>query len=353
MDVLLSLIVIALAVYLLGIITDEYFIVSLDQISKRLKIPNNVAGASLMAMGSSAPELAIALLALLVAGGSHSDVGIGTIVGSAIFNILVITGISAIARPLAVTWRVVVRDVLIYTISIAALIAVFTDGEITMWEAAIFLLLYGVYIVILFNWEAFDPNGEPSPVDTVSEEIESEHDRPGLFFRVTNLISRIIGLLMGNPHEAYLRTFAVSIGLIILLSYALVEYAVIFSEALHIPPYIVALTILAAGTSVPDLFASVVVARKGRGDMAIANAVGSNIFDILIGLGLPWLLVLIFQGGTIQVATADLFSSTLLLLGTVILLFVFATTGRSLSRIEGIILVLIYVAYVIWVWVGY
>ena len=93
----------ALSVYLLGIITDEYFIVSLDQISKKLKIPNNVAGASLMAMGSSAPELAIALLALVIASGSHSDVGIATIVGSAIFNILVITGASAIAKPAQIT----------------------------------------------------------------------------------------------------------------------------------------------------------------------------------------------------------------------------------------------------------
>ena len=130
------------------------------------------------------------------------------------------------------------------------------------------------------------------------------------------------------------------------------EYAIIFAEALNIPPVIVALTILAAGTSVPDLFASVVVARQGRGDMAVANAVGSNIFDILIGLGLPWALVLIFQGGTIEVGTADLSTSTFLLLGTVVLLFTFLTTGRKLSRAEGIILILAYVLYVLWVWFG-
>lgn len=341
-----------LSVYLLAIITDEYFIVSLDQISKKLKIPNNVAGASLMAMGSSAPELAIALLALVVAGGSHSDLGIATIVGSAIFNILVITGISAIARPAGITWRVVVRDILMYVISVALLIAVFANGQITIWEAALFLLAYGGYILVLFNWHAFAADEEKSPIDTVSEEIESERERSGLYYRITAVVSRGIGLLMGDPVKAYGRTFAVSIALISFLSYLLVEYAVIFADALRINPVIVALTILAAGTSVPDLFSSVVVARQGRGDMAIANAVGSNVFDILIGLGLPWLLVLIFQGGNIEVDTDGLFSSTILLLGTVILLFVFLTTDRKLSKIEGIILVLVYIGYVIWVWFG-
>jgi Ca2+/Na+ antiporter len=114
----------------------------------------------------------------------------------------------------------------------------------------------------------------------------------------------------------------------------------------------VALTVLAAGTSVPDLFASVVVARKGRGDMAVANAIGSNVFDILIGLGLPWLLVLIFQGGAITIGTADLLTSTFLLVGTVALLFAFLTTGHKLTRREGAILVLVYAIYVLWVWLA-
>ena len=350
MDILLSVLVMALAVYLLAIITDEYFIVSLDQISRRFNIPSNVAGASLMAMGSSAPELFIALLALVIAGGSHSDMGIGTIVGSAIFNVLVITGASAAARPVTITWRVIVRDLIMYVISLALLIFAFYDGQVTIWEAAFFLLLYGVYIIVLFNWHAFAPEDADGPIDTVHDEIDSQRERTGIYYRVTAFVSRMIGLFMGNPEKSYWRAFAVSIGFIALLSYFLVEYAIVFSEALHINPVVVALTILAAGTSVPDLFASVVVARQGRGDMAVANAVGSNVFDILIGLGLPWLLVLLAQGGTITVGTADLFTSTMLLLGTVVLLFVFLSTGRKLSRVEGAILILAYALYVLWVW---
>lgn len=350
MNILISIIVMALSVYLLAIITDEFFIVSLDKISQRFKIPHNVAGASLMAMGSSAPELFIALFALVTASGSHSDVGIGTIVGSAIFNILVITGASAIARPANITWRVVVRDIVMYVFSIALLIFVFANGEIVLWEASLFLVLYAVYIVILFNWEAFDPDNGEDPIPAITEEIDSERERTGLYFRITAFVSRIIGFFMGDPEKSYWRAFAVSIALIALISYFLVEYAVVFAEELHISPVIVALTLLAAGTSVPDLFASVIVAREGRGDMAVANAVGSNVFDILIGLGLPWMLVLIFQGGTIEVGTADLMTSTFLLIGTVVLLFVFLATGRKLSRPEGVILILVYVLYVLWVW---
>lgn len=350
MNIVISVTVMALSVYLLAIITDEYFIVSLDQISQRFKIPNNVAGASLMAMGSSAPELFIALLALVTAGGSHSDMGIGTIVGSAIFNILVITGASAITQPAHITWRVVIRDIVMYVMSIALLILVFANGEIVLWEAALFLVLYAVYIVILFNWHAFERNGDKDPIPLVSAEIDSARERTGLFFRFTKQISRLIGFLMGDPEKSYRRAFAVSIILIAILSYFLVEYAVVFSEALHISPVIVALTLLAAGTSVPDLFASVIVSREGRGDMAVANAVGSNVFDILIGLGLPWLLVLIFQGGVIEVGTGDLMTSTFLLVGTVVLLFVFLATGHKLSRGEGVVLILVYIAYVLWVW---
>ena len=350
MTVFLSIFVMALAVYLLAIITDEYFIISLDQISRRFNIPSNVAGASLMAIGSSAPELFIALLALLIAGGAHSDVGIGTIVGSAIFNILVITGVSAVARPVSITWRVIVRDVVMYTLSLALLIASVFDGRITFWETALFLGLYIIYIIILFNWES--DAVVQDPVETVSDEIDQQRERSGLYFRITAFVSRIIGLFTGDPHTSFWRAFAISILFIAVLSYFLVEYAVIFAEALYVPPVIVALTILAAGTSVPDLFASVVVARQGRGDMAVANAVGSNVFDILVGLGLPWLLVLVFQGGVIEIGITDLFTSTLILLGTVVLLFVFLTTGHRLTRLEGLILVLTYVLYVLWVWFG-
>ncbi len=348
--IIVSLSVIAFSVYLLSIITDEFFIVSLDQIAIRLKLPHNVAGASLMAMGSSAPELAIALLALFTAGGAHSDMGIATIVGSAVFNILIITGISAIARPANVSWRVIVRDIVMYVIAVALLLVTISDGTVTIPETILYLATYVVYLFILFRWESFVPGEEEDVVDFVEKELADEHTRTGIYYRITDAISRVIGFAMGNAKRNYVRAFFVSIALISVLSYFLVENAVNFAEAINISPVIVALTILAAGTSVPDAFASLVVARQGRGEMAVANAVGSNIFDILVGLGLPWLLALVFLGDTISIGTEGLWTSGLVLLGTVVLLFVFLTTNRKLSRWEGWILVGTYAVYVIWVW---
>ena len=182
--------------------------------------------------------------------------------------------------------------------------------------------------------------------------VEKERAKSGLYHRITTLISNIFRLLTGHPRRNYLRTFTVSILLIAGISWFLVEQSVLLAEALGVPPVIVALTVLAAGSSIPDLIASVLVAKEGRGEMAVANAVGSNIFDITIGLGLPWLLILLFQKDTIMVGTTGLWTSTLLLLGTVAILFVFLWTKRELSRLEGGILVFLYVIYVIWIWMG-
>ncbi|MCB0035098.1 MAG: calcium/sodium antiporter [Anaerolineales bacterium] len=347
-----SLLVIVICIFLLAIVTDEFFITSLDQISQRFKLSSDVAGASLMAMGSSAPELAIALLALFKGGGEHSDLGIGTIVGSAVFNILIITGVSAIARPAKITWRVVVRDVVMYSLSLALLFLTFSDGVIQLWEALSFLALYAVYLLILANWKAFHNGATEDVIHTMEAELEAEHHKTGGFHTIMRGITAAIGFLMGDPKENYIRAFNVSVLLIGLISWFLVEYAIVFSEAVNIPPVIVALTILAGGTSIPDMIASIVVARQGRGEMAIANAVGSNIFDILIGLGLPWIIAIIALGETVIVGTGDLWSSAIILLGTVVLLFIFLTTKYTLSRLEGWILVSCYGAYVLWAWFG-
>lgn len=345
MDVITSLAVMIVAIYLLAIVTDDFFIESLDQIAQRLKLSNDVAGASLMAMGSSAPELAIAILALFNHGGEHSDLGIGTIMGSAVFNILIIAGASAVAQPANITWRVVTRDVTMYIASIAALLATFSDGTINILEAFLFIVLYAVYIVTLMNWEAFEPGEAEDVVELMHPKREGD---PSMIQRLNAGIGRIIGLFAGHPKENYIRTFTVSILLIAALSYVLVEYALIFSAALGIPPVIVALTILAAGTSVPDLIASIIVARQGRGEMAVANAVGSNIFDILIGLGVPWILGIAINGGEIHVGTADLWMSAIILFTTVIVLFLFLATQRRLDRWEGWFLISGYGVFVLY-----
>jgi K+-dependent Na+/Ca+ exchanger-like protein len=354
---MINLLVMILAIYVLAIVTDEFFIKSLDQISAKLKLPSSVAGATLMAAGSSSPELAIALLSLFTAGGEHSDLGAGTIVGSAVFNILVITGASAVfAGRTRITWWVVVRDCVVYVVTILLLLNALEDGRVTPLETLLFLGVYGIYIGILFQWSKFVREGDPDPLSDDPPLAEPSPPvtqgvsfKPILLFfkQASRFIGRGIGLFAGDPVTAYMRAFFVSIGFVAVISYILVENAVAFADALQIPPVVVALTILAGGTSVPDMIASVIVARQGRGDMAISNAVGSNIFNILVGLGLPWLIAL-SMGRMVQVATDDLWLSTIILLGTVLILFIFLTTNRTLSRLEGWILLAIYVAYAVW-----
>ncbi len=362
------LLIMLIAIYILAIMTDEYFIPSLDHISHLLDLPHNVAGASLMAMGSSAPELAIALTSLFQGSGEHSDVGIGTIVGSAVFNILVITGASALARPAKITLSVVIRDCLVYVMSIVLLLFTFYDGQIHPLEALSFLVLYASYLLILYKWNSWFPEDallaegeeveEPESHPGEKQEVKSKSkDRRSIMDVTNDWITKGLGIFAGDVEQSYLRVFFVSIAVIVGLSWILVKSVIIFGDATAIPPVIVALTLLAAGTSAPDMISSVVVARQGRGDMAVANAVGSNIFDILVGLGLPWLIVMgigMMTGGPtlVEVGTADLLNSTLVLLGTVFVLFTFLYTERTLSRIEGGILIFLYVIYVLWIWLG-
>jgi K+-dependent Na+/Ca+ exchanger-like protein len=301
-------------------------------------------------------------------------VGIGTIVGSAVFNILVITGASALARPAKITLSVVIRDCSVYVLSIALLLFTFADGRIQLAEASSFLFLYACYLAVLFTWNSWFPEeavAEAATSVTVGESTEPvEHDLAGKesgytqgagALSATERVNRILitglGFFAGTVKDSYMRVFVVSIAVIVGLSWILVKSVIVFGDATAIPPVIVALTLLAAGTSAPDMISSVVVARQGRGDMAVANAVGSNIFDILIGLGLPWLIVIgigMFTGGQtfVEVGTADLLSSTLVLLGTVFILFIFLYTERTLSRIEGGILISLYVIYVLWICLG-
>jgi len=133
------------------------------------------------------------------------------------------------------------------------------------------------------------------------------------------------------------------------LSWTLVESAIIIADFLHIPAVIVGLTVLAAGTSIPDLMSSVIVAKQGRGGMAISNSIGSNIFNILVGLSLPWMLILAFTGNTIHVATENLNSSIILLFATVLaILFLLLLKKWKIGRMSGLVLIGLYVAYLVW-----
>lgn len=345
MNLILYLLVLLASFYLLAIVCDRYFIASLDRIAKRLKMNSDMAGATLMAVGSSAPELFVSFIALFRPG--NESLGAGTIVGSAIFNILVIIGAAAMVRKAFIAWQPVIRDIIFYSLSILLLIYSFWDGRIVLLEAVMFVGLYIIYVLAVMNWRKILPykEHEKKPTEVLAEGIKEEHDKKTLA-RFLSAINRFMDFIFPKA-ENYWLTFFISISFIAGLSWVLVESAVGMADILHIPAVIIGLTILAAGTSIPDLVSSVIVARQGRGGMAISNAVGSNIFDVLVGLGLPWAIITA-GGAVIPVVTENLNSSIILLFATVMAVLFFLIAKKwHINRIAGISLLSLYVLYLI------
>lgn len=339
-----------LTFYVLAKVCDQYFVQSLDVIAKKLKLSEDVAGATFMAIGSSAPEFFTAMFALLRVG--SEDVGAGTIVGSAIFNILVIVGASAVVATAYLNWKPVVRDMGFYIVSILVLMLTFLDGRITAWEAGAYVAAYAVYIFVLARWKHWFPHAKIETVlEGISESVAMEEAATnrtpfGMLLAPIHLGLTLVFPDLKRRPDRYLRAFVLSIVAIIVLSYVLVELAIGLSHALGVPEVIIALTVLAGGTSVPDLLSSIIVARQGRGDMAVSNAVGSNTFDILICLGLPWLIFILIRGQDIVVATENLTSSVFLLFSTVVAMFlVLAIQKFKIGRYSGYFLLALYAAY--------
>lgn len=335
--IILAILALLACFILLARVVDLFFISSLDKISKDLRLSSDAAGATLMAVGSSAPELFVALFAVIKPG-EHQAIGIGSIVGSAIFNLLVIVGASALVRKATLTKIPVIRDLVFYSLSVVLLVLFIWDGKLELWETGVFLSVYVLYVIAVVYWRKwFDYE------DKLSDEEEKTDCNPKGFL---GLFDHVLCFIFPKP-KRYYRVFFVSIVLIAALSWALVELAVVISHELNIPETIIALTVLAIGTSIPDLFSSLIVARQGRGEMAVSNAIGSNIFDILVGLGLPFILVMLISGGTIE-AGGNLFSSSLILSGSVLLLIVLLLLQRwKVGKLTGVVLLLTYIFYVV------
>jgi Ca2+/Na+ antiporter len=233
---------------------------------------------------------------------------------------------------------------LFYSLSIILLLFTFKDGIVTFFEILVFLLLYAVYIIAVVNWKKLFNYKEDDPIE-ILEVAMTEKKWRKLFAPIDWLVK----ITFPKPHR-YILTFAISIVWITALSWVLVESAVASAHILEIPSVIIGLTILAAGTSIPDLLSSIIVAKKGQAGMAISNGIGSNIFDILFGLGLPWLVAYLFFGKKLTVATENLNSSIILLFATVIaILFLFIIRKWRVGKYSGYLLIALYLAYLVWV----
>lgn len=336
------LLALIISFYLLAEVSDRYFVVSLDKISHRLKMTHDMAGATLMAIGSSAPELFVSIIAL-VRPGDHENIGIGTIVGSALFNLLVIVGAAAIVKNSLIAWQPIIRDLLFYAIAILGLYYVLNNGKVETWEGLLLVILYGGYIYAVIKWKKWF-NFKQLDEDPEEEEDEEKKGWKTVFKPFDWLLSKFF-----PSTEHYMWSFGISILLIAALCWVLVESAIGVSRILDVPEVVIALTVLAVGTSVPDMISSVIVAKQGRAGMAVSNAIGSNIFDIFVGLGLPWLIKTLVSGKAIRFDIVGLDISVGLLFGSVLLILFFLMWKKwKLTQNLGIFLILLYIIYVIW-----
>jgi len=291
----------------------DYLVLALEFISHRLKIPETVVGATFAAIGSSAPEFGTSLFSVIE---KHPDVGLGTIIGSAIFNILVIIGLSAVFQKMMkgknrkLDKKVLWRDALFYFVATIFLFLFISDGAVTRTEAIALLLVYGIYVGVMYI-DSRRGNGKII-------ELPEEHNMTS-----KKAIIYVIGGVL----------------IIFAATHFMVNAIISLAPNIGLSEVVLSLIIVAAGTSIPDLFVSIAAAKRGRMGMAVSNAIGSNTFDILVCLGFP----LATQQSTEVIG--DIGLSMLFLIASLILIIFMILHKWHISKKEGIILFLLYLIY--------
>jgi cation:H+ antiporter len=280
-----------------------------------LRISPLFVGLTIVAFGTSAPELAVSVGAALT---DRPDIAIGNVVGSNIFNVLLILGLSAMLAPLAVAARLVRIDVPVMIAVSLALAAMTVDGSVDRGDGVVLLASFALYLAYLAR----------SGRDEIVEEVGgAAPETRALSFRP---VARDAGLI------------ALGLVLLVVGSRLLVSTASAIAVALGVSELMIGLTIVAAGTSLPELATSVVAAARGERDIAVGNVVGSNIFNILAILGVA---AVIAPAGLVASPAAVTFDIPVMLVVALACLPVFFF-GGSIARWEGAIFVLYYLAYI-------
>ncbi|XP_041673782.1 sodium/potassium/calcium exchanger 4 [Drosophila eugracilis] len=352
----------------LAIVCDDYLVPAMERLCYTLRMTYDVAGATFLAAATSAPELFVNFVATFI---THGDIGLGTIVGSSVFNILVIAGVCGILTPPSkLDWWPVTRDTVWYLLAVATVTTVVWDSLVTWYEATVLILLYLLYIIQLVLDRRIQNcvRKEHTESELISEDPMTREEEPLQGFRdhvctkpeQGSNCCRWAWWIIKYPAELMLactvpsvRTiFFLSMVLAILwisaISYLLAWFLTVVGYNLHVPDSIMGLTVLAAGTSVPEVASSYIVSRKGYGSMAICNAIGSNTFDICVCLGLPWLIKTLIDNRQIWIDSTALHLTTAMLVITAFSLYVSLLITRFvIGKIVGWICLISYVAFLI------
>jgi cation:H+ antiporter len=270
-----------------------------------------VVGLTVVSFGTSAPELVVSLNAALM---GNSSISLGNVVGSNIANIALILGVAALIRPLGVHAKVIMREIPIMIGISILLLLLLIDGELGFFDGLIFVIGLIVYLVV----NVLIARKEKNP------EVDSEFNE-GLKSKLGTPVSVVI-MIAG-------------LGLLILGANLFVQSAVAIAKIFNVSDAIIGLTIVAIGTSLPELITSIVASYKKEADIAIGNVVGSNVFNILGILGITALIIPI---STVGISYVDLG----LMLFAAIILLPLSRSGFSISRIEGAFLLAGYAGYI-------
>lgn len=282
----------------------DWFVDGSSSVAKILKVPSVIIGLTIVAMGTSAPEAAVSITAGL---SGNNEIALSNILGSNMFNLLAVIGVCAAIAPFAADKDIIRRDYPI-VILITGLLWVFArNNSLSQLEGIVLLVLFAAYIGYMI-YTSFKNRVE------IEDDIETMSTGKSILFIVAGLAAIIYGgdLVVNSASE-----IASNFGL---------------SQTL------IGLTIVAIGTSLPELATSVIAARKGQSELALGNVIGSNLFNILFVLGSSVAL------SPISVPSESV-ADILILLAITVLLFISIRKTRKVTKVHGIISILAYVAY--------
>ncbi len=297
----MSSVVCILGGFLLLVKGADWFVSGASGLAHRLGIPPLVIGLTIVAFGTSAPELAVSVTAALR---GANEIAVGNVIGSNLFNLLVVAGASAVLCPLVADRTLLRRDLPCSIFAALLLTGMLLDNSITRLEAIILLVLFGC----MLTWQLCSAKSSP--------ETGAEEHRSGWVLAAVIVVG--IGCIVAGGEFA-------------------VRGATGLARAFGWSESLIGLTIVAVGTSLPELVTSIVAARRGENEIAMGNVVGSNLFNLLCILGLSAVL------NPIVVAPTAIIDAALLTIVSV--LFWLAARHGTLSRSMGFAMVVLYVAY--------
>ncbi len=306
--IVLELLLLALG-FLFLVKGADWFVEGASGIADKFGIPQLVIGLTIVAMGTSAPEAAVSITASLR---GNADIAVGNVVGSNILNILIILGISSVITSIAVAKTTIRYEIPIMLVSTFLLMGFgMNGGTINLWEGIILWICFIGYLAYMF---VMTKKGQ-----MVAEEITATP----------------------KPVWQLLLWGLVGLGLIIWGSDLTVDSATSLAKRFGISERFIGLTIVALGTSLPELFTSVAAARKGKADIAIGNIVGSNIFNILFIIGTSSLIIpVVFE--------ASFLIDSIIAVAAGVILWLCVFRKKKLSRTDGILMLLSYAAYFVY-----